>query len=89
MPNFKRGVDTEQGFRVDGSVKIYNMDVPDGEKNGILLKREDIAEFVESLFETIPLGDLENLEGRLADTIWDKQAAEDELENDEEEATDE
>ena len=68
----------------NGSVKIYNMDAPEGEKNGILLKREDIAEFVESLFETIPLGDLENLEGRLADTIWDKQAAEDELENDEE-----
>ena len=30
MPNFKRGVDTEQGFRVDGSVKIYTSEaLPD------------------------------------------------------------
>ena len=30
MPNFKSGVDTEQGFMVDGSVKIYTSEaLPD------------------------------------------------------------
>lgn len=57
----------------NGDMKVFNIDLPEGDKHGIFLKADDVPEFVEGFIEQMSLEQLERMEDFVSERIYAKQ----------------